>query len=540
MEKSERRFLKKLTALLEAGVPPEEALETLREEFAGVPLGVALDEVLAGVEQGRDADECMEEQPGLLHDLKEAGAELQAAGQEIGRGFESLMESLREMAGTLPAMQRQWKRRRKLRKVQRQVRRAMQGGLEREDEDIEVEVKVRVRDPQEAEAAGAATEGAAALLREAAAARASDVHVDATETGGRVRLRVDGVLQTLRTLEPAAHRALLRELKRLARMDLSENALPQDGRVRLRIEADGSDETMDVRVAVGPTVHGEAASLRLLRSRMLEEVLGSPGSVLQENLRAPVLELARRHSGLVFVTGPTGCGKTSTLYSLLASMDRESLKVMSVEDPVELVLDGVHQIPVAPGRGLSFPAAIRHALRMDPDVLYCSEVRDVETASLLLKTALTGHLVLAGLHAATAPDAVLRMLDIGLEPYLLADALLGVVGQRLVRRLSPAARVEAPEHTARLEELLGRPLPEGVVPMGPGDAPGNTGFQGRVAVQELLQVTPEVRRVLQRRPSPGELEAVARREGYRTLLENGLERVVAGTTSLTELLRVCS
>jgi general secretion pathway protein E len=257
-------------------------------------------------------------------------------------------------------------------------------------------------------------------------------------------------------------------------------------------------------------------------------------------VRDRVLELVKRPHGLFFVTGPTGSGKTTTLYSCLALQDHERCKVISIEDGVEYQLDGVHQIAVDPGRGLSFPAAIRHALRMDPDVICCSEVRDVETATLLLMAALSGHLVFSCLHAPDAVEGVMRLLDMGLEPHLLADGLTGVLGQRLIRRLVPGTSREAPEQVETLRREFGDRVPPGCVPKEPGDVPsGGTGYRGRMALQDLLVVTPEVRRVIQRKPTITELELTARAESYRSMRENALDLIAAGSTSLTEALRVC-
>jgi general secretion pathway protein E len=332
----------------------------------------------------------------------------------------------------------------------------------------------------------------------------------------------------------------VRSIKRTTCLDLEEVDLPQDGKMRLFDSQEDPCETVDVRVAVGPTMFGESVTLRILQKARVLEALTHPEKLLQNAVREQVLELGKKSHGLIVVTGPTGCGKTSTLLGLLHQLDREHLKVVCIEDPAEVLLDGVHQIQVRPDKGLSFAAALRHCLRLDPDVIYCSEVRDFETVTLLVQAAATGHLVLASLHASTAPEAVLRLMDVGVKAPILAQVLLGVVGQRLIRRLDPDTTRPSLEDLETLRGFRSEPLPEGAQALVPGELPeGATGYNGRLPIQELLRMTPELRKLFQDRPTHEEMIAQARKDGYRTMKENAVERVLAGETSVREVLCVC-
>ena len=378
-----------------------------------------------------------------------------------------------------------------------------------------------------------------ALLAQAARERASDLHLEPTPEGGVARFRIDGLLQPRRTLTSADLRGLIAQLKQLCHLDVAERRIPQDGRALMELEGEGR---LDLRVAIGPSVLGEAGMVRFLRKGNVLETLARREAIFPTaDVRERVFGAARRGHGMLMVTGPTGSGKTTSLYALLTHHDAARHKLISVEEPVEVQLPGVHQIQTQPSLGLSFPAALRHVMRMDPDIVYCSEIRDADTAALLLRLAITGHLVYSQLHSPTAIDALMRFVNIGLEPHLIADATLGVLAQRLVRKLCPDCAAPSAEERDRLEDLLGAPLPDGALALRPVGCArcADTGYRGRRPIQQFVAIDPRVRQALCRRPTAEALWGAAREGGTRSLLERGLEVVYAGQTSLSEVLRVC-
>lgn len=375
------------------------------------------------------------------------------------------------------------------------------------------------------------------LLREALARGASDIHFDATEAGGRVRLRVDGVLKDARETDTATHASLVARCKVMAVLDIAERRLPQDGRLQVTI----GGHRVDVRVATLPTQHGERLVLRLLdtsAARLDLAALGFTTTTLQA-VRAAV----RMPHGLVLVTGPTGSGKTTTLYAAVTELDRERLNVVSVEDPVEYALDRVAQTQVNPRIELSFARALRSILRHDPDVIIVGEIRDRETAEIAIQASLTGHLVLASLHTNTAGAAITRLADMGVEPYLLASSLRGVLAQRLVRKLCVDCRKirdATVEEVAALERHGA--LPTGGIarlfdPAGCAACAG-TGYRGRVGLYRWLPITADIARLMHSKAADTELESLAVENGWPTIASDGARYLVDGTTSLAEVLRV--
>ncbi len=375
------------------------------------------------------------------------------------------------------------------------------------------------------------------LFREALARGASDIHLDATTQGGRVRFRVDGVLGDARETDAATHAALVARCKVMAQLDIAERRLPQDGRLQVTL----AGHKIDVRIATLPTQHGERLVLRLLDTSAAKLDLGGLGFA-EKTLNA-VRQAVRMPHGLVLVTGPTGSGKTTTLYSAVSELDRERLNVVSVEDPVEYALDRVAQTQVNPRIELTFARALRSILRHDPDVIIVGEIRDRETAEIAIQASLTGHLVLASLHTNTAGAAVTRMTDMGVEPYLLASSLRGVLAQRLVRKLCPQCRVE---HTPTAEE---RALLQtyGIGATGSIEslysAPGckacnNTGYRGRLGLYRWLPVNAEIARAIHARATDTELESLALAQGWPSLASDAARPLAAGETTLAEVLRV--
>ena len=373
------------------------------------------------------------------------------------------------------------------------------------------------------------------LVLEALEARASDVHLEGYADELRVRYRIDGVLQEAPS--PPAHlaAAVVSRLKIMAELDIAERRVPQDGRIRLRLQ----DRQVDVRVATLPTLHGESVVLRLLDKEQgwgaLEE-LGMAQDTLQQFLQT----IARPH-GIVLATGPTGSGKTTTLYAAVERLRTGREKILTVEDPVEYELPGVPQVPVNEKYGVTFASALRALLRQDPDVLLVGEIRDEETAQIATHAALTGHLVLSTLHTNDAAGAITRLLDLGVPPYLVGSTVEAVLAQRLVRRVCRSCGEWAEESQA-----TGLSVPEpgeeplGTVFRGRGcQACWNTGYRGRTGVYELLVMDEEIRAAVAHDRTAGELRTLAAQRGMRSLKRDGARVVRVGLTTPEEVLRAC-
>jgi general secretion pathway protein E len=357
-----------------------------------------------------------------------------------------------------------------------------------------------------------------ALLTQAAKDGASDIHIEPYERNSVVRFRVDGTLREVVQPNKALHAALISRLKIMAELDISEKRMPQDGRISLRI----GGRAVDVRVSTLPSAHGERAVLRILdkgdASKFTLEALGMSGETLDQFKR-----LLRQPHGIVLVTGPTGSGKTTTLYAGLATVDAATTNVLTVEDPVEYELPGIGQTQVNHKIDLSFAKALRSILRQDPDVIMIGEIRDLETAQIAVQASLTGHLVLATLHTNDAPSAVTRLIDMGIEPFLLSSSLLGVQAQRLVRKLCT--------HCKRQDEH-GRWHPVGCSEC------GMSGYKGRTGVYELMVCDDEIRALVHAQASEAKLFEVAQLNGMKTMRDDGDRLVAQGVTSLEEVLRV--
>ncbi|WP_294000030.1 type II secretion system ATPase GspE [Sphaerotilus sp.] len=356
-----------------------------------------------------------------------------------------------------------------------------------------------------------------ALLTQAAKDGASDIHIEPYERSSAVRFRVDGTLREVVQPNKALHAALISRLKIMAELDIAEKRLPQDGRISLRI----GGRAIDVRVSTLPSVHGERAVLRLLDKG--EAKFSLPGLGMQGDTYTRFSARIQQPHGIVLVTGPTGSGKTTTLYAALGQVDTSTTNVLTVEDPVEYELAGIGQTQVNAKIDLTFAKALRAILRQDPDVIMIGEIRDHETAQIAVQASLTGHLVLATLHTNDAPSAVTRLTDMGIEPFLLSSSLLGVLAQRLVRKLCTTCKRQGDD---------GRWHPVGC------DACGHSGYKGRTGVYELMVVDDDVRALIHSRASEAELIAAARAGGLRSMREDGERLVATGVTSLEELMRV--
>jgi general secretion pathway protein E len=371
------------------------------------------------------------------------------------------------------------------------------------------------------------------LIREAHDARASDIHLEATREGMLVRFRVDGVLTDVPSPPKGLQAAVISRVKLLAELDIAERRAPQDGRIRVRLE----ERELDLRVSTVPTLYGESVVLRLLersdRPVALDE-LGMASDTLE-----PFRRLAERTHGILLATGPTGSGKTTTLYAALGLRRRGAEKIITVEDPVEYHLPGVTQVPVSPRAGMTFAGALRSILRQDPDILMVGEMRDGETAAIAVQAALTGHLVFSTLHTNDAPSALTRLVDLKVEPYLIAATLEGVLAQRLVRRICPECRVRYTPDPAAVALLAGQPIGRLTLERGQGCAAcRHTGYRGRTGIFELLVVTDDVKQQLLATPDAAALRELAVTQGMVTLRRDGWRKVQAGITTVEEVLRV--
>ncbi len=371
------------------------------------------------------------------------------------------------------------------------------------------------------------------LVNQAVAQRASDIHIEPFRHHLKVRFRIDGVLREVEAPPFNLRAAVISRIKIMANLNIAEMRLPQDGRIRLVT----AGKEIDMRVATVPTMHGESAVLRLLDRDAVNldfATLGFEGANLE--LYTQILD---RPHGIVLVTGPTGSGKTTTLYTSLIRLNDGERKILTVEDPVEYQLEGVNQVQVKPQIGLSFANTLRSFMRHDPDVIMIGEIRDLETAQIAVQAALTGHKVLSTLHTNDAVGTVTRLLDMGVEGYLLPSTLNGIVAQRLIRRLCEACRepYEATEsylHHLGIREAMDS-LP--VFHRARGcEACGATGYRGRSSILEVLPVTPEVADAVLDRPD--DREGIERTTGFRSMYRDGFEKALAGVTSIEEVLRV--
>jgi general secretion pathway protein E len=365
--------------------------------------------------------------------------------------------------------------------------------------------------------------------------RASDIHIESVEAGLRVRYRIDGVLKEMETPPARLRSAIISRIKIMAKLNIAERRLAQDGRIRLAVRG----KEIDFRVSTTPAIHGESVVLRILDRGNLAldfEALGFDDSQLPT-----FLECLFRPHGIVLVTGPTGSGKTTTLYAALTRLNSPDSKILTAEDPVEYVLNGVNQVQMKPDIGLTFATALRSFLRQDPDIMMIGEIRDLETAQIAVQAALTGHLVLSTVHTNDAASAMTRLLDMGIEHYLLTSTINAVLAQRLVRRLCPECR-EAyepePALIARLEiGALANGKPVLYRPVG-CPACNGSGYSGRTMILELMVTDDTIRSLVLRRAEAREIQAAAVQAGMQTMYAHGMRKALAGITTFEEILRV--
>ncbi len=374
------------------------------------------------------------------------------------------------------------------------------------------------------------------MIARALEQRASDIHIEPFEKELRIRYRIDGILHDIEAPPRKLQAALISRVKLMAKLNIAERRLPQDGRIKLRMLG----REIDLRVSSLPTLYGESVVLRILDRSSISvtlDSLGFPFDTLES-----FDELINRPYGMILVTGPTGSGKTTTLYGALDKINSPDKKIITIEDPVEYQLRGVNQIHVKPQIGLTFASGLRSIVRQDPDVIMVGEIRDYETAEIAVQAALTGHLVFSTLHTNDAAGAVSRLLEMGVEDYLLASSLLGVMAQRLVRNLC--------RHCRRPVEMAVPSRTNGASVSGNGDVPtavyeatgcdecASTGYRGRNGIFELLMVNEGVRQLVLKRSSADIIKNCAVQQGMRTLREDGWRKVREGATSVSEVLRV--
>ncbi len=373
------------------------------------------------------------------------------------------------------------------------------------------------------------------VIQRAVEARASDIHIEPFESRLKVRYRVDGVLEEVESPPANSTAAVISRIKIMAKLNIAERRLPQDGRIMVRVQG----KELDLRVSTVPTSFGESVVMRILDRENV--VLDFHTLGFTDEFLPRFMEVLEMPHGIVLVTGPTGSGKTTTLYTALSRINTPDVKIITVEDPVEYQIEGVNQIQVKPQIGLDFSHALRSIVRQDPDIIMIGEMRDLETARIAIQSALTGHLVLSTLHTNNAAGGITRLLDMGVEDYLLSSTVNGILGQRLVRKLArdsaeayPAlpevvSQFELERFTSERPIRLYKPVPTVAVP---------TGYHGRTTIMEFLRMTDPLRRLVMKHADTGVIEQAAREEGMRTMYEDGLVKALAGVTTIEEVLRV--
>lgn len=372
------------------------------------------------------------------------------------------------------------------------------------------------------------------ILELAISKGATDIHIEPYENHLEVKLRIDGILRSFNKFPKYLHPAILSRIKILSKLDIAEKRLPQDGKFIYK----KNGEDYDIRVSTIPTIYGETAVLRILRKGKIDFSLDSLGFSKDQ------IDLLRnfiRHSyGMILVTGPTGSGKTTTLYALLKEVNDGERKIITVEDPVEYTIPGIVQIQVNSKIGLTFSKALRTILRQDPDIIMIGEIRDLETAEIAVRAALTGHLVLATLHTNDAISAFTRLIDMGVEEFLLASSVIGVISQRLVRRICENCKVSYEPSFAekKLFERFGLTPPQRLYKGKGCDICEGTGYKGRTAVAEMLKADDEIKTGISQKLSARELRNIAERKGFKSIIQDGLEKASEGITTLSEVLRV--
>jgi len=369
------------------------------------------------------------------------------------------------------------------------------------------------------------------IIQHALRARASDIHIEATEHEMRVRFRIDGALQEVMRSSRSAHPAVVTRIKIIGKMDIAEKRIPQDGRVSMTID----NQDIDMRISILPTVFGEKVVIRILGQTSTHYSRNDLG-LTPENMSL-FNRIVANPNGIILISGPTGSGKTTTLYTILAELNRVETNIITVEDPVEFRLEGINQVQVNQRAGLTFANGLRSILRQDPDVIMIGEIRDAETAEIAMRASITGHLVLSTIHTNDAPSSIARLVDMGIEPYLAASSLVGVIAQRLVRRLCPHCR-EAVETTPDDMSVLKIDQPTTIYKATGCPHCNSTGYQGRAPIHEVLPIGRDIKNLIEHRGSTEDIRRLGLSLGSTTLQDNCVRLVLSGTTTIDELLRV--
>ncbi len=374
------------------------------------------------------------------------------------------------------------------------------------------------------------------MLRYALDQRASDIHMEPKRNEGIIRFRIDGVLHTVYRVPRVVHNAMVARIKAIGKLDIAEKRKPQDGRLKTKYR----DREVEIRISTMPVAFGEKVVLRLLDPKFMFKDLHELG--LSGKDLSTFQKFIQHTHGIILVTGPTGSGKTTTLYSVLKKLDSPGVNIITIEDPIEMVYEGFNQINVNPSVGLDFAQALRHILRQDPDIIMVGEIRDYETARNAIQAALTGHLVLSTLHTNDAPSAITRLIDIGIEPFLIASTLIGVVAQRLVRTICPYCKEKIEVEAGEFRNLgvkIGGEHSRVTVYRGKGCSKCRyTGYLGRTAIFEILPVDDEIRKLIAAKAPEDEIRKAAMKKGMQTLKVAGVKKVLNGETTIEEVLRV--
>jgi type IV pilus assembly protein PilB len=376
------------------------------------------------------------------------------------------------------------------------------------------------------------------MILRAVKEQASDIHIESFgDETLQVRYRIDGILHDVMSLPRQLRLAVISRIKIMSDLDIAERRLPQDGRIQINV----GGRTINIRVSILPTVNGEGAVLRILDPTSILLELNSLG--FSQDILPKFTSLIKKPNGIILVTGPTGSGKSTTLYTTLNILNSTEKKIMTIEDPVEYRLKGINQVQAKPKIGLTFAAGLRSFLRQDPDIMLVGEIRDKETAEVAVQAALTGHLVLSTLHTNDAPSSVIRLIDMGIEPFLISSSVIGVIAQRLVRRICPRCKKEAKltSDLAKILEEYNMDSKKIILNKGEG-CPycKETGYKGRIAIFELMIITDTIRDLISSNITSGKLRETALKEGMCQLKEDGLKKVCEGVTTIDEVLRVAS
>ena len=371
------------------------------------------------------------------------------------------------------------------------------------------------------------------MIEQAVRQRASDIHIEPMEKQVRVRYRIDGALYEKATYNISLLPALVARVKIIGGMDISEKRKPQDGRITQVVDR----REFDIRVSILPTVYGEKIVMRLTSKNALSREKSQLG--LKPHDLQKFDHILKNPHGILLVTGPTGSGKSTTLYTALSELNKEDVNIITVEDPVEANIDGINQVQVNNKADLTFASALRSILRQDPDIIMIGEIRDQETASIAVQASITGHLVVSTLHTNSAASTITRLVDMGIEPYLIADSTVGVIAQRLVRRLCPDCKRAKKADAEDLEMLMRKPEEDLTIyePCGCAKCDG-TGFRGRIGVYEIMEVTPQLKHIISKGGEVEAIKAQALKDGMHTLRMSATELVLDGTTSVQEMMRV--